>query len=339
MATGPAKPAREPVKRVGVIIPAGLRRDLFRSADEERLNGLADVTWTGSARNLSVPEAVSLLSNCHVGVGSWGTPHPDAELMEGCPKLELWVHGAGTVKHMFGPHLAGRRMTIASCAPAIAESVAEITLAQLIVGLRRTLENGAANRAGPATRPQNSRTLAQSTVGVIGASLVGRRVVRNLRPFSPRILLYDPYLCGEAAAELGVEPVSDLVELCSRSDAVTLHTPALPATGNLMGARQFRAMRDDAVFINTSRGMCVDEEALTDELEKGRLFAFLDVSNPEPAAPDSPLRRLPNAVYNSHVAGGRDWKIGRQVVDDIEAYLNGGSPLHPVTADMLERIA
>lgn len=339
MATGEARSASESVKRVGVIIPTRLRRDLFRAADEERLNRLADVTWTDSEENLTAPEAIDLLSECHVGVGSWGTPHPDAGLMAGCPELELWVHGAGTVKKMFGPHLEGRRLTIASCAPAIAENVAEITLAQLVVGLRRTLENGAANRAGPAPRPQNSRTLAQSTVGVVGASLVGRRVVRNLRPFSPRILLYDPFLGDGEAAELGIEPVPDLVELCSRSDAVTLHTPALPATANLMGAPQFRAMRDEAVFINTSRGMCVDEEALADELAKGRLFAFLDVSNPEPAAPDSPLRRLPNVVYNSHLAGGRDWKIGRQVVDDIEAYLNGGSPLHPVTADMLERIA
>ena len=200
MMDGPAKPVGggakcvgEPTKCVGVIIPAGLRRDLFRPADEERLNGLADVTWTGSGENLTVTEAVALLSECHVGIGSWGTPHPDAELMGGCPKLELWVHGAGTVKHMFGPHLAGRGLTIASCAPAIAENVAEITLAQLIVGLRRTLENGAANRAGPAPRPHNSRTLAQSTIAVVGASLVGRRVIRNLKPFSPRILLYDPY--------------------------------------------------------------------------------------------------------------------------------------------------
>ena len=222
---------REPTKCVGVIIPTGLRRDLFRPADEERLNGLADVTWTGSGENLTVTEAVALLSECHVGIGSWGTPHPDAELMGGCPKLELWVHGAGTVKHMFGPHLAGRGLTIASCAPAIAENVAEITLAQLIVGLRRTLENGAANRAGPAPRPHNSRTLAQSTIAVVGASLVGRRVIRNLKPFSPRILLYDPccrsVTSGSAPGgrRTGVEPVSDLVELCSRSDAVTLHTP------------------------------------------------------------------------------------------------------------------
>ena len=339
MTKGRAKSAGEPGKRVGVIIPTGLRRDLFRTSDEERLNGLADITWTDSVDNLTVPEAVDLLSECHVGVGSWGTPHPDAGLMAGCPELELWVHGAGTVKRMFGPHLEGRRLTIASCAPAIAENVAEITLAQLIIGLRLTLENWAANRAGPAPRPQSSRTLAQSTVGVVGASLVGRRVVRNLRAFSPQILLYDPYLGDGEAAELGVELVPDLVELCSRSDAVTLHTPALPATAKLMGASQFRAMKDNTVFINTSRGMCVDEEALIGELSKGRLFAFLDVSNPEPAAPDSPLRRLPNVVYNSHIAGGRDWKIGRQVVDDIEAYLNGGSPLHPVTADMLERIA
>jgi phosphoglycerate dehydrogenase-like enzyme len=325
--------------RIGVVIPTPLRAQLFAPADIARLNELGAVSWTESAQQLSVEEAIELLVDCAIGLGSWGTPSPDAQLLEGCPQLRLWVHAAGSVKRMFGPHLEGRDLLIASCGPAIAEDVAEITLGQLIIGLKRTLENAAANRAGPTPKPANGRTLAASTVGVIGASQVGRRVIRNLQPFEPRILLYDPFITDDQVRELGVERIADLLELCGESHAVTLHTPALPATEKLLGAAQFQAMRDDAVFVNTARGMCVDEEALIAELEKGRLFAFLDVSFPEPAAPDSPFRRLPNVVYTSHIAGSPDFKIGRQAVDDIAAFLQGKQPLLAVTADMLERSA
>jgi phosphoglycerate dehydrogenase-like enzyme len=98
-------------------------------------------------------------------------------------------------------------------------------------------------------------------------------------------------------------------------------------------------MRDDAIFINTSRGVCIDEEALVAELEKGRLFAFLDVTAPEPAAEDSPLRRLPNVVLTSHMGGFADLRMGKQAVDDIAAYIRGESPRMVVTRDRLDRIA
>jgi len=108
---------------------------------------------------------------------------------------------------------------------------------------------------------------------------------------------------------MGAELVADLMELCRRSDAVTLHTPPLPSTEKLLRAEHFQVMADDAVFINTSRGICLDEQALIAELAKGRLFAFLDVSAPEPA------------------------------VDDITAFLAAGQPLRAVTADKLDRMA
>ena len=186
--------------KIGGLIPTKLRQLLFTPEDMQRLDDSGAMRWSESAQQLSTPEAIALLADCSVGIGSWGTRWPDAELLAGCPQLKLWIHAAGTVKHMFGDHLDGRDLTIASCAPAIAESVAEITLAQLIIGLRRTLENGAANRCGPVPPPANSQTLFQSTVGVVGASEVGRRVVRNLRPFGPRILLYDPFVTMAEAA-------------------------------------------------------------------------------------------------------------------------------------------
>ena len=325
--------------KIGVVIHLPLREELFSPEDKARLEALGEVVWTDSPAPLTVEEAIARLADCEVGVGSWGTPRPDPVLLPACPKLRLWEHVAGSVKGMFGPHLEGRDLVIASCAAAIAENVAEVALGELIVGLKRILENAAANRAGRGPKPANSKPLHSSVIGVIGASQVGRRLIRLLKPFAPTILLYDPYVSAAEAAQLGAQKVSDLVELCARSNAVTLHAPALPSTAKMLGAREFGAMRDDTVFINTARGRCVDEAALIAELEKGRLFAFLDVSEPEPAAEDSPLRRRPNVVYTSHIAGQADFKMGQQAVDDIAAFLGGGSPRMAVTAEMLERVA
>jgi len=241
---------------------------------------------------------------------------------------------------MFGSHLADRDLTITSCAPAIAESVAELVVGELIIGLKRVLENSAANRQTTARRPDNSRTLPESVVGIVGASHVGRALLRMLRPFKPgKMLVYDPFVDADEIAAAGGEKVDTVIELCRRSNAVTLHTPALDSTRHIIGAPELQAMPDDAVFINTARGMCADESALITELSAARLFAYLDVSDPEPPAVDSPLRSLPNAVFTSHIAGGVSSAIGRQAVDDVAAFLRGEQPAMVVTAEMLDRVA
>ncbi|MGC9453415.1 MAG: hydroxyacid dehydrogenase [Phycisphaerae bacterium] len=328
-----------PECKIGVVIHTKLRDQLFTKEDMERLEWLGEVVWTGSPDPLPVDQAVALLSDCDVGIGSWGTPGPTSELLPQCPKLRLWVHAAGSVKKFFGPHLKNRDMLIASCAPAIADNVAEFTLGLLTIGLKRALPNAAANRKGKAPKPEKSLPLGSSTIGVVGASQVGRRVLDLLKSFGTNVLLYDPYCSEDEAAELGAEKCEDLTELCSRSDAVTLHTPATPETEKMMGSEQFEAMADDAILVNTARGKCVDEEALIAELKKGRLFAFLDVTDPEPADDDSPLRKLDNVVLTSHIAGNADIKIGRQAVDDVERWLNGKRPLMAPTESDLHRLA
>jgi phosphoglycerate dehydrogenase-like enzyme len=325
--------------KIGVVIHGSLRRELFSERDWARLGELGDVVATDSEDAISSEDAMAILRDREVAVGSWGTPKPDAEIMAGCPRLRMWEHVAGSVRHCFGHHLEGRELVIASCAPAIAECVAEMCLGEIITGLKRVFGNSAANRLGAVRKPQNSMALASSTVGVVGASWVGRHLMRMLAPFGARVLLYDPFVTPERAGGLGAELVPDLVELCCRADAVTLHTPALPSTEKIIGPAELAAMKDDCVFVNTSRGACVDEAALIEELGKGRLFAFLDVTDPEPAAEGSPLRKLANVVLTSHIAGGRDFRLGHQAVDDIAAVLGGGEPAMRVTENMLDRIA
>jgi phosphoglycerate dehydrogenase-like enzyme len=321
---------------VGVLVHTTLLSQIFSDQDLDRLRGLANVVFTSSAAPVSVQEARMILKDCEIGIGSWNTPYPSAELLEACPGLRLWEHAAGTVKHMFGPHLDGRDLIIASCKTAIADDVAELTVGEIIVGLRQVIVNAAANRVGIAAKPPRIKVISNATVGIVGASEVGKRAARRLTHTGCRTLIYDPYLTPSAARLLGAEICSDLTELCGMCDAVTVHVPNIPACRKLLGYEQFAAMKDDTIFVNTARGECIDEAALIAELEKGRLFAFLDVSTPEPAVMDSPLRRLPNVVYTSHIAGPPSYNIGRQAVDDVAAFIRGESPMCVVTADQLE---
>lgn len=326
--------------KIGVLIPVPNRNGLFTQGSWAELTALGTVVANAGDKQLTVDEAAAMLADCDVAVGSWGTAHPATPgLLARLPKLKLWVHAAGTVKHMITPEVTARGLVVASCAPAIGEDVADTVLGEIIIGLRRIIPNGQANRTTVGAPARNKKTLPFATVGVVGASTVGRCVINRLLPLGPAVLVYDPYLTEAAARELGVTKIDDVTELCRRSDAVTLHTPPLEATRHIMGAKQFQAMADDAVFVNAARGMCVDEAALIAELSKGRLFAFLDVSDPEPTPADSPFRKLPNVVYTSHIAGGGSPRIGQQVVADIQAFVAGRSPRMAVTADMLARIA
>ncbi len=328
-----------PSARIGVVIHTPLRNQLFSAEDQTRLERAGSVAWADAERPLTVDAARALLAGCSIGIGSWGSPYPSAELLDGLPELRCWIHAAGTVKHMFGPHLEGRELTIASCKTAIADCVAEMVLAEIILGLRGVFPNAAANRNRAAPNPQGLRVLFGATVGVVGASEVGRRVVRLLQPFRCRTLVYDPTLTPAAAVELNATIEPDLLALCAASDVVTLHTPDIPACRGLLGAAEFAAMRPDTIFINSSRGACIDQAALTAELERGRLFAFLDVTEPEPAPVDSPLRRLGNVVLTSHIAGPATFNLGRQAVEDAEAFLSGEQPACVVTAGQLETSA
>jgi phosphoglycerate dehydrogenase-like enzyme len=325
--------------KIGVVIHTELRQQLFSPSDVERMNSLGEVVWTDSPKPITVAQACQLLAGCEVGVGSWGTPHPCKEIMDACPNLRFWEHVAGTVKHMFGPHLKGRDFTIASCKTAIADGVAEVTLGEIILGLKRIVQDIEAGRRGKGPKQPGMKPMAGSVIAVVGASEVGKRVLKLLKAFRCKVLLYDPFVTPARAKKMGAELVGDLLDLCRRSDVVTLHAPALPQTAKMLNAAHFQAMKDDCVFINTARGMCIDEAALIAELQKGRLTAFLDVSDPEPAADDSPLRRLPNSFYTSHIAGPVAFNLGAQATSDVAAFLSGKKPMCVVTKRVLYKTA
>ncbi|MFK7695471.1 hydroxyacid dehydrogenase [Paenibacillus sp. HJGM_3] len=324
---------------IRVLLPVSMQNAIFSKESRDGLETLGEVRWNERDEHLTEEEAFDFLHGADVVVGSWRTVTPTGAILDRCPTIKLWEHAAGSVKGFFTDELKGRELLIASCAPAIGQTVAELVLGELIIGMRRVLPNVVSNRTNLRAPLPGRSYLAVSTIGVIGASQVGRLVMQLLRPFGAMLLVYDPFLSAEEAQTLGATKAESVLELCRAADGITIHTPLTPETRHMLGAREFQAMKDDAVFINASRGACIDEAALIAELQKGRLFAFLDVSDPEPAASDNPIRHLPNAVYTSHIAGGPSIHIGRQVVQDIEAFTQGGKPRMTVTWEMLDRLA
>ncbi|WP_036745974.1 hydroxyacid dehydrogenase [Paenibacillus sp. UNC451MF] len=325
--------------KLGVLMPVSMQKAIFSEASRKELESITQVQWNPTDVQFNDEEAAAFLQDCEVSVGSWRTPKPSKAILDACPSLKLWEHAAGSVKGFFTDDLQGKDIMIASCAPAIGKTVAEMVLGEMIIGLRRVIPNAQTNQTEFRQPVPNKLYLAAATIGIIGASQVGRYFLQLVRPFGPQVLLYDPFITHEAAAELGATKVDSLVELCKQCDAITMHTPMTDSTRHMMGANEFQAMKDDAIFINSSRGGCIDEKALIAELEKGRLFAFLDVSDPEPAEMSNPIRTLPNCIYTSHLAGGQSYHIGNQVVEDVKAYLNGSKPKMVVTWDMLDRLA
>ena len=133
----------------------------------------------------------------------------------------------------------------------------------------------------------------------------------------------------------------EFAELLQRSDVVSLHCPENDATRHIIDGAALGQLKDGAVLINTARGGLIDEAALVAELRKGRIFAFLDVCDPEPPALDSPLRSLDNVVLTPHIAGCIDNcnRMGELAVEEIRRHLAGEPPIYQITQDMLDRIA
>jgi phosphoglycerate dehydrogenase-like enzyme len=177
-------------------------------------------------------------------------------------------------------------------------------------------------------------------VGIIGASNVGRQVIALLKGFEVEVLCHDPFLDADRARALGVELVP-LENLLLRSHIVSLHCPANESTWHLLDRVRLQMMRDDALLINTARGSLVDEEALIGELSKGRLFAFLDVTDPEPPADDSPLRRLENVVLTPHIAGCIEncHRMGELAAEELRRFFAGEPAVYRITPEMLDRLS
>ncbi|GGS78580.1 2-hydroxyacid dehydrogenase [Streptomyces daghestanicus] len=295
--------------------------------------------------DLSTPRARAALADADLLVTGWGCPPLDAEVLRAAPRLRAVAHTAGSVRGHVTDACWERGIEVSSAAAANAVPVAEYTLGMILLTGKQVLEQAREYRATRrrAAWLRTPRTVGnhRRTVGILSASLIGRRVIELLRPHDLRVLLHDPYVSDADAAELGVERVG-LAELFARCDTVSVHTPLLPETRGLVSRELIDALPAGAVLINTSRGPVVDQDALTDAVRAGRVRAVLDVTDPEPLPPDHPLWDCEGALITPHLAGslGNEWRrLADLAVAEIGRWASGAGFAHPVRRERLAFLA
>jgi phosphoglycerate dehydrogenase-like enzyme len=270
-------------------------------------------------------------------ISGWGAPVLDAAYLAEAPSLRAVFHTGGSVKHHVTGAAFDRGIVVSSAVRANARPVAEFTVAAIVLAAKRAF--ALHRRPGGTVAPPYG--LYGTTIGIVGASHVGRGVLELLRGYDVRLLLHDPYLSVEEARMLHAELV-DLDALCRDSDIVSLHAPDLPETHHLLDARRLGLMHDDAIVVNTARGRLIDHVALTEECAAGRLDAVLDVTDPEPLPPGHPLWSLANVFLTPHIAGSQGRELGRlgeSALAEIERYLAGAPLLGAVRASDVVRAA
>lgn len=190
-------------------------------------------------------------------------------------------------------------------------ATAELALG-LLLSAARAIPQGDANiRAGRFQRDVPiGISLAGKTMGVIGLGKLGGFMARYCLALQMNVIAWSQNLTEERAAEVGVKRV-EKDELLSTSDAMSIHLVLSPRSRGLIGAAEIARMKKGAILVNTSRGPIVDEAALVQAVQQGRIVAALDVFDREPLPPDHPLRKAPNTVLTPHLGYGvrETWQL------------------------------
>ena len=277
---------------------------------------------------------------------TWGMPVlSEEEIRTLLPSLKCVFYGAGTVQKFARPFLnCGVKVFSAWAANAV--PVAEMTVAQIILANKCYFQMSSAYQKGRSKtnldRFDACNGNYDETVGIIGAGMIGRLVIRMLKQYKLNVIVYDPFLPDEVATELGVKKCG-LEELFASAFVVSNHLANNTQTKGMLGYPLFARMRENATFINTGRGAQVVEEDLVRILrERPDLMALLDVTDPEPAADDHRFYTLPNCLLTPHIAGSRGNEIARMglyMVEDYRAFCKGDATRYEVTEKMLETMA
>ena len=258
----------------------------------------------------------------------------DREMMALLPRLK-YIGVLATGYNVVDIEAARERDIIVTNVPAYStESVAQTVFAHLLTVTNRTEHYAQQNQQGRWAENRDFcywdtelTELAGKTMGIVGLGHIGRRVAEIALAFGMQVKAMTSKKAEELPA--GIQK-AELQSLLASADVVSLHCPLTEGTRHLIHRETLRLMKPSAILINTGRGPLVDDEALAEALNEGRLRAYCaDVVTEEPPKADHPLLHAPNAFITPHIA----WatvearkRLLQTAIGNVEAFVNG----HPV---------
>jgi D-3-phosphoglycerate dehydrogenase len=259
------------------------------------------------------------------------------QLMEGCPQLKVIGVARGDPRGVDLEEATRRGIPVVYAAGRNASAVAELTIAFAIMLTRQLVQ---AHRFVQdrgwrtwddlfATTLIEGLELAQRKIGLVGLGYIGELVAARAKVFDMQVLVYDPYVDLERIEDLGLVK-SDLKELMTESDIVSIHCKLTDETTGLIGEEELGWMKPNSYLINTARAAVVDKDALYQAIVTKKLAGVaLDVYWEEPLPLDSAFLNLPNVIHTPHIGGATmevEAHTAMIVAQDVDAVLSGNLP-------------
>jgi D-3-phosphoglycerate dehydrogenase len=275
------------------------RRYYYGAKPLAALQAIADVRLNPGEEPLLGDALVEAARGCQVIISDRQAAAP-ASLFAQLPELAVFQRCAVDVRNVDIPAAGAAGILVTHASAGFGNSVAEWILGAMISLARHQADAVHAYRSGAEPTLRMGRELRGTTLGIIGYGVIGRRLSELGTALGMRVLVSDPFTQTVAAPAT----LLTLEELLPQSDHVVCLAPANPQTENLMNAARFAAMKQDAFFINASRGELVDEPALLQALDGGRLAGCaMDVGRAPDQMPSAALARHPLVVATPHIAG------------------------------------
>lgn len=287
----------------------------------------------------NIEEHLDALPDLEYIFSTWGMWRLSEEQLDRLPQLKAVFYAAGSVKGFAETYL-DRNIVVMSAWAANAIPVAEYTLAQVILAGKQYWQCIRQDRRKEARKLLKGNF--DQSLALIGAGMIGRKVIELLRPFSIKVSIVDPFISDDEATAMGVRKVS-LEEAFAGHQIVSNHLPNIPETVGLLRHQHFASMPEGATFINTGRGAQVVESELQSVLQvRPDLTALLDVTFPEPPEEGSLFYTLDNVVLTPHIAGSLGLEVVRMAdyaIEEAGRYDAGEHLQYAVTKDMLKHMA
>jgi D-3-phosphoglycerate dehydrogenase len=249
-------------------------------------------------------------------------------VLERCPKLRYIAVAFVGVDHIDLDYCREHGIVVSNCPGYSNEAVAELVILLTLAVLRDLKENDAAVRSERTGGGLRRNEIAGKTFGIIGTGLIGRRAASLARAFDARVVAWN-----RTPREIEGIEFLPLDEVMRQADIVSVHVRYTPQTTHLVDRRLIGLMKPDAILINTARGQVVDNAALAEALNDGRISgAGIDVFDEEPPLPaDDPLLHAAHTIFTPHIGYSTDEALDtrlHETFDSIRAYLHDGTPTH-----------
>lgn len=297
---------------------------------------LAKLEIVENGRELSDEEVLEQMRQADVLVTMWGSRAIPSELATDPGKVRYVLNITGTCRAFVPIEIIQAGIPVTNWGDAPAFAVAEGAMSLLLAvlkDLRPRTEKIAGGQWGGARRFElPSGSLRGLRIGCYGCGVIGQRFAQMVKPFEPKLSVFDPY-----ATQIpdGCERVDELEELFEQSEAIVIWAGLTDETRHSVNAELLAKLPDHAVIVNAARGGIIDQEALFAELASGRLRAGLDVLDHGDAVPaDHPARQWPNLVLTCHDVNAALWPqrppqlsdADKNALDNLRRFI-AGEPL------------